>query len=109
MKLLFDANLSPALVRKLSEAYPGSSHVIEIGLQSTDSDIWMFALEGNFTIVTKDSDFHQRAFLQGAPPKVILIRLGNCRTGVVESLLLQRREQVTIFLTDPVEGLLVLP
>jgi predicted nuclease of predicted toxin-antitoxin system len=109
MKLLFDANLAPGLVGRLSELYPDSSHVIEIGLQSTDTDIWKFALEYGFTIVSKDSDFQQRAFVRGAPPKVIFLKLGNCRTGVVESLLRQRLEQITNFLAEPTESLLVLP
>ena len=109
MKLLFDANLAPALVGRLSELYPDSSHVIKIGLQSTDSEIWNFALNEGFTIVSKDSDFQQRAFVRGAPPKVIFLKLGNCRTGVVESLLRQRLQQISSFLADPTESLLVLP
>jgi predicted nuclease of predicted toxin-antitoxin system len=30
--------------------------------------------------VSKDTDFHQRSFLFGGPPKVVWIRLGNCST-----------------------------
>ena len=41
MKLLFDANLSPALVKLLEADFPGSAHVRAIGLQAApDSQIW---------------------------------------------------------------------
>ncbi len=36
MKLLFDQNLSPDLVRRLADIYAGSIHVREIGLRDVD-------------------------------------------------------------------------
>jgi predicted nuclease of predicted toxin-antitoxin system len=36
VKLLFDENLSPKLVRALADIYPGSAHVHECGLGSAD-------------------------------------------------------------------------
>ncbi|MEP6685912.1 MAG: DUF5615 family PIN-like protein, partial [Verrucomicrobiota bacterium] len=39
--MLFDQNLSPRLPRLLSDLYPGSTHVREIGLRdATDLAIW---------------------------------------------------------------------
>jgi predicted nuclease of predicted toxin-antitoxin system len=38
-------------------------------------------------IVSKDSDFRQRSFLFGAPPKVVSIALGNCSTKAIEDTL----------------------
>lgn len=109
MKLLFDANLSPELVRRLADLYFDSEHVAVIGLESSDTAIWEYAKSKAFTIVSKDSDFQQRAMVFGSPPKVILVRLGNCRTRLVESLLRQRSAQVAQFFDDPAESLLVLP
>lgn len=109
MKLLFDANLSPALCGRLADLYTGSVHVAEVGLERSDTDIWNHAKEHGFTIVSKDSDFEQRALVFGAPPKVVWIRLGNCRSGVVEALLRQRFEDVTAFGHDPNETLLAIP
>jgi predicted nuclease of predicted toxin-antitoxin system len=44
MKLLFDQNLSPRLPGLLSDLYPGSVHVREIGLaEATDTAIWNYA------------------------------------------------------------------
>lgn len=40
MKLLFDQNLAPALVRRLSDIYPHSSHVFFLGLdQASDAEV----------------------------------------------------------------------
>lgn len=59
--------------------------------------------------MSKDSDFEQRALVFGAPPKVIWIRLGNCRTGVVDSLLRQRFDDIIGFEADSHESILALP
>ena len=58
MKLLFDQNLSPRLPRLLADLYPDSVHVRAIGLrEATDSEIWEYAKQHGFVIVSKDSDF----------------------------------------------------
>ena len=55
MKLLFDQNLSPDLVKRLAELYPDSSHVYQLGLErSSDREICHYALANGFSIVTKD-------------------------------------------------------
>ena len=80
MKLLFDENLSPALVVELADVFQGSAHVRDVGLESSaDRRVWDFAVEMGFAIVTKDADFRQRSFLFGPPPKVIWIGLGTAR------------------------------
>ncbi len=41
MKLLFDQNLSSALVGRLSDLYPGSTHVKTLGMmKAEDGVIW---------------------------------------------------------------------
>jgi len=45
----------------------------------TDSDLWNYAKRENLTIVTKGTDFYDRLVLQGPPPKVIWLRLGNLK------------------------------
>jgi predicted nuclease of predicted toxin-antitoxin system len=60
MKLLFDQNLSPRLVAKLADHYPDSAHVITHALDhALDETVWAFAREHGYTLVTKDSDFHE--------------------------------------------------
>ena len=88
MKLLFDENLSPRLVDLLSSLFPGSTHVRAVGLAQADDDtVWAYAKNHGFAIVSKDSDFHQRSFVLGYPPKVIWIQRGNCTTMDVVILL----------------------
>ena len=41
MKLLYDENLSPALVAQLADVYPGSAHVDQLGLgRADDIEVW---------------------------------------------------------------------
>jgi predicted nuclease of predicted toxin-antitoxin system len=75
VKLLFDENLSRKLVARLSELYPGSAHVVEFDLlERPDREIWDFAREGGFVIVTTDADFYELAAALGPPPKVVWLR-----------------------------------
>jgi len=52
LKLPFDANLSPKLVGRLGELFPGSAHVFETGLarSTPDEKIWEFAAAEGFMI-----------------------------------------------------------
>ena len=71
MKLLLDENLSFRLINLLAASFPDSQHVDLVGLHSqSDVAIWDFAREKGFTIVSKDDDFRQLAFVHGVPPKV---------------------------------------
>lgn len=68
-RLLFDENLSPRLVSVTADAFPGSIHIRDAGLMgATDQDIWTFAQQRGYTIVTKGDDFHGLSLLRGAPP-----------------------------------------
>ena len=62
MKLLFDENLSPKLVRLLDDLFPNSVHVRDLGLKAADDPIvWKYAQDNGLTICSKDSDMHQRS------------------------------------------------
>ena len=102
MKLLFDQNLSYKLAQALAREFPGSSHVRELGLASAvDIEVWEYAKQFGFTIVSKDTDFSQRGFLFGPPPKVIWIRLGNCSTKEIQDVLLAYASEIRKFGSDP--------
>ena len=63
MKLLLDENLSRRLVPKLLDVFPGTIHVADVDmLRTPDPDIWLYATENDFTIITKDDDFLALAF-----------------------------------------------
>ena len=109
MKLLFDQNLSSALVSRLSDLFPESAHVKNLGMmRSDDVAIWTYAAQNEFTIVSKDSDFQQRSLLLGAPPKVVWLRIGNCPTSRIEKLLRDHSVELHTFEADPKQTLLAL-
>ena len=84
MKLLLDENLSHRLVGPLQIAFPGTSQVTSVGLGSADDlEVWRFAREHGFALVTKDDDFLDLAALHGPPPIVIRLALGNSSNAQV--------------------------
>jgi predicted nuclease of predicted toxin-antitoxin system len=110
VKLLFDENLSHHLVARLATLFPGSAHVRDVGLERADDQaIWAHARANGRAIVSKDEDFAERALLEGPPPKVIWIRLGNCTTTAVDALLRTYSDELLAFAADPEAALLVLP
>jgi predicted nuclease of predicted toxin-antitoxin system len=109
VKLLFDQNLSRVLVAELRDIFPDSLHTSDLALEeSDDAEVWSAAKISDCAIVTKDSDFHQRALLYGHPPKVIWLRVGNCRTTAVAFLLRQRCAEVRKFGRDGESSLLIM-
>jgi predicted nuclease of predicted toxin-antitoxin system len=110
MKLLLDQNLSWKLVAELGESYPDSDHIKHaLSTSADDRAIWDFARDNDFTIVTKDDDFVQRSMLLGHPPKVVWIRLGNCKTTEISRLLLSSYDQVLAFSNDEEKSLFAIP
>ena len=74
MKLLFDQNLSPSLVANLSDSFPGSVHVQNIGLErATDIQVWEYAKKNQLTIISKDGDFSDYVEMAGFDQKFIWI------------------------------------
>jgi predicted nuclease of predicted toxin-antitoxin system len=109
VKLLFDENLSPRLPGLLHVDFPGSSHAREVGLLGmADSHVWDYARDNAFVIVSKDNDFRQRSFLDGAPPKVIWLSVGNAGTLTIAELLREQRARIAAFETDTESSLLVI-
>jgi predicted nuclease of predicted toxin-antitoxin system len=95
VKLLLDENLSFRLIPFLLPHFPESVHVRDIGMShSNDAAIWDYARSNGYVIVSKDSDFHQLAFLKGAPPNVVWIQRGNCPTDLIADLLINNRPAI---------------
>ena len=51
-------------------------------------------------IVTKDSDFNDLAIFKGAPPKIIWLKIGNCRVVDIEKILKKNEGIIKIFLDE---------
>ncbi|MBL7942256.1 MAG: DUF5615 family PIN-like protein, partial [Flavobacteriales bacterium] len=66
----------------------------------SDREIWNFAKQEGFTIVTFDADFYDLVTLFGHPPKVIWLRMGNTRTDNLVSTLLRHADIIHAFVSD---------
>ena len=109
MKLLVDENLAPRVAQGLCDLFPDSRHVRELGLERADDRaIWNYARENGFTVLSKDSDFHQLSFVFGAPPQVIWIRAGNCSSQELMELVRSRQRDIEAFDADPRAAFLVI-
>jgi predicted nuclease of predicted toxin-antitoxin system len=109
MKLLFDQNLSHRLVPALAQLFPGSTHVRNVGLsRADDAAVWDFAKTGGYTIVSKDSDFHLRSFVEGYPPKIVWLQVGNCSTADIEARLRRNADELTAFHLDGTSAVFII-
>lgn len=109
MKLLVDENLPPRLVDDLADLFPQSIHVSQAGLGSTpDTSIWEYAKANGFAFLTKDKDFANLSLAWGAPPKVILLVVGNCSTRELAAMIRGNAIRFSEFEQDAGRGLLVL-
>ena len=98
MRLLFDEQLSEALVRKLVDLFPGALHVRLLNRGgASDPDVWELARQHNCVLVTKDADFHRMSLLRGAPPKVLWLRTGNATTADIVRLLTEHADDLREF------------
>ena len=102
MKLLFDQNISHRVVSAIQPEIPEARHVRDFDLQySKDREIWLFAKENDYSIVTFDADFNDLAILLGHPPKIIWLRFGNTLTKELANRLVSRVEIIRSFILDP--------
>lgn len=109
MTLIFDENLSHTLVGILAHEFPGSIHVRDIGLRaSEDRQIWDYAKRMGLVIVSKDTDFRERSYVEGFPPKVVWLDVGNAGTAAIAELLRRERERLEHFEKQEEASLLVL-
>lgn len=67
MRLMFNQKLSVRLVGSLSDVYPGSSHVSLVGLdRASDAEVFDYALDNGYALVSKDVDFAELAHVHAA-------------------------------------------
>jgi predicted nuclease of predicted toxin-antitoxin system len=101
MKILFDQNISYRIVKKLNEYWTEAKQVRELKLENkTDREIWNFAKENGYSIITLDSDFFELSNLLGSPPKIIWLRFGNKNTTDLIEILLKNNKIIFDFLDD---------
>ena len=102
MKLLFDQNLSFHLCKYFEDSFPDSSQIRLLGMDRVrDAEIWEYARQNGYTIVTQDADFFDLSLLRGTPPKLIWLRCGNQPTVVIKKIIQKNVEMIIIFNDNP--------
>ena len=96
MRILFDQNLSPKLIRKLADVLPGLESVYDHDLTgAADPVIFDWARKLGFSaLVSTDRDFVHIVERIGPPPKVIRIERCDFPSSIIEQLI--RREAIRI-------------
>ncbi|MBI4442616.1 MAG: DUF5615 family PIN-like protein [Acidobacteria bacterium] len=93
----------------LASEYPGCAHVQEVGLHGADDQqIWDYGRARGFAIVSKDTDLRERSFVEGFPPKIIWLDVGNAGTTMIAGLLRRERQRVEAFEKQDETSLLIL-
>jgi predicted nuclease of predicted toxin-antitoxin system len=95
--LLIDENLPASIARILPV---DSSHATDVADRPSDRQLWDYARSRGWNILTRDTDFFDRIMLDGSPPKVIWVRLGNIRKRDLEAKLLQLWPSIVNLLED---------
>ena len=67
---------------------------------STDIEIWKYAYDKDFSIVTVDADFYDISLLNGHPPKIIWIRTGNMPTAQLAEMLIEQKDNIANFIAS---------
>ena len=56
-----------------------AAHLLDVGLlESSDSQIWDYAMANGSVLITKDEDFAIRASISKTSPLIVWVRIGNC-------------------------------
>jgi len=79
LRFLVDAQLPPALARRIESLGYDAQHVFDVGLATASDDrIRRHAGQTAAVIVTKDEDFAVHRIMHPGPP-IVWIRTGNTR------------------------------
>jgi predicted nuclease of predicted toxin-antitoxin system len=107
LKLLFDQNISPKIIKQFELDFPDSTHVRHIGLEdASDLAIFNHAKTYGYAIVTFDSDFVDLNVVKGIPPKIIWLKTGNLTTKAISALLRNNILFIRSFLQSEEEEIL---
>ncbi|MGC9343443.1 MAG: DUF5615 family PIN-like protein [Bacteroidales bacterium] len=93
--------MSYRIPQLIEDIFPESKQVRNLKLENTtDRRIWNFAKKNNYCIVTFDSDFYDLSLVQGSPPKIIWLRMGNTSTKSLEKIIRENEILIKEFLEN---------
>jgi predicted nuclease of predicted toxin-antitoxin system len=88
MKFLVDVQLPGTLARWLRGRNCDTMHALELDLgRADDLSLWRLAKDEGRIMISKDEDFFILAMRQGDDGRLLWLRMGNCRTADLLSLL----------------------
>jgi predicted nuclease of predicted toxin-antitoxin system len=105
LKFLIDTQLPPKLSRFFRDKGFNAIHTthFENGHLFQDSHITNIAKDEERIIITKDSDFFDNFILKGAPPRVLLLQVGNINNIRLIELFEKYLDKIIEFFNDDFE------
>lgn len=108
MKLLLDQNISYRVGKLLRLQNLSIVHVSdEKQINKLDLAIFNFAKQNQFSaIITKDDDFNSIVTLNGFPPKIIHLKIGNVSNQQTVTIILLHLEKINTFIKNNEDAIL---
>ena len=99
---ILDEHFSPKLVNRLKDIYPGLTQTYFAGMLGYDDNvIWEYAVKNKLHIVTKDyKDFKILSKQFGPPPKLVILRIPNCKVSSIEYILRTKHKEIIQFFNN---------
>jgi predicted nuclease of predicted toxin-antitoxin system len=103
LEIWLDNHISPIIAKWLKDELGlevKSSYTLQLH-NLKDFEIYKKAKDyGNVIIVSKDSDLDEIVSLNGSPPKLIILKVGNCDNKILFSILKNNIEKAIRLLFD---------
>ena len=99
LNFLIDTQLPPSLAQLIIQLGSKAIHTTFFpeGHLLKDKEIRKIAIKEKRIIITKDNDFYDYFLLKGAPPRVLLLEIGNIKNQELFTLLQKNHKQIINF------------
>lgn len=110
LKFIVDTQLPPGLSDIIQHKGYDSIHTTFFpnGHLLKDKEIKNIAIKENRIIISKDNDFFDSYLLKGAPPKVLIIELGNIKNKKIFTLLIKNFSKIVYLFEKENSNLVIL-
>jgi predicted nuclease of predicted toxin-antitoxin system len=105
IRVIADENISWRIKKLIPDWDILPSNEIDPGKRMTDSWIWNFARQNNYSILTFDEDFFEIQNIHSFPPKIIWLRTGNISTRSIAERLKLLESEIKNFLGNEEMGI----